>query len=241
MIDGCLAWQKQGLNPPKAVNSATQEYLDSQDTAQNFFDDCCIIAKNESDTFEHIWDGYVDWCEDCREFIGTKKAFGQKLRDKGFQAKRAAGAGKERTYIGIRCVRENRKRLLEETKQSTERLKTKVEEQRLRQATKTKSDDLPYTGPVVDVQGQEPDQLDKHGAPRAASPRPNGPPLAQGSARDLAQQYHDRAVAEHNSSSTGEVNSKKLDAWLRECLRAEVPAGLIEAAFEQVMKLVFAT
>jgi len=240
MIDGCLAWQKQGLNPPKAVNSATQEYLDSQDTAQNFFDDCCIIAKNESDTFEHIWDGYVDWCEDCREFIGTKKAFGQKLKDKGFQAKRAVGKSKDRTYIGIRCIRENRKRLLEETKQSTERLKTKVEEQRLRQAAKTRSDDLPYTGPIVEVPDQEPDQLDD-GAPRAAPPRPNGPPLTQGAARDLAQQYLDQAVAEHNANTTGDVSSKKLDAWLRECLRAELPAGLIEAAFEQVMKLVFAT
>src|SRR5262249_49136639 len=115
---------------------------------------------------------------------------------------------------------------LEETKQNTERLKTKVEEQRLQQATKTKS---------------EPDQLNEHGAPRAAPPRPNGPPLAQGSARDLAQQYLDRAVAEHNANSTGDVSSEKLDAWLRERLRTEVPAGLIEAAFEQVMKLVFAT
>jgi putative DNA primase/helicase len=237
MIDGCLAWQKDGLKPPKAVNNATQEYLDSEDTVQNFFDDCCVIAKNESDTFEHIWDGYVDWCEDCREFIGTKKAFGQKLKDKGFQAK----GGKERTYIGIRCVRENRKRLLEDAKQSTERLKAKVEEQRLRQAAKTKSDELPYTSPAVDVPDQETGQLDEHGTPHAAPPRPNGPPLTQGSARDLAQQYLDRAVAEHNTNSTGNVNSKKLDAWLRERLRAEVAAGLIEAAFEQVMKLVFAT
>ena len=83
MIEGCLAWQKDGLRPPKAVNSATQEYLDSEDAMQNFFNDCCVIAKNEYDTFEHIWDGYVDWCEDCREYIGTKKAFGQKLKDKG--------------------------------------------------------------------------------------------------------------------------------------------------------------
>jgi len=241
MIEGCLAWQKDGLRPPKAVNSATQEYLDSEDAMQNFFNDCCVIAKNEYDTFEHIWDGYVDWCEDCREYIGTKKAFGQKLKDKGFQLKRAAGKRKEYTYIGIRCVRENRKKLLEDAKQSTERLKTKVEEQKLRHAAKRKSDDLPYPGPVVNVPDQEPDQLDEHGAPHIAPPRPNGPPLAQGPARDFAQQYLDRAVAEHNANSTGDVNSKKLDAWLRERLRTEVPVGLVEAAFEQVMKLVFAT
>ena len=131
--------------------------------------------------------------------------------------------------------------MLEDTKQGTERLKAKVEEQRLRQAAKTKSDDLPYTGPAVGVPDQGPDELDEHGTPHATPPRPNGPPLTQGSARDLAQQYHDRAVAEHNTNLTGDVDSKKLDAWLRERLRAQVPAGLIEAAFEQVMKLVFAT
>ena len=49
------------------------------------------------------------------------------------------------------------------------------------------------------------------------------------------------STTEHNANSTGDVNSKKLDAWLRERLRTEVPAGLVEAAFEQVMKLVFAT
>jgi len=46
-------------------------------------------------------------------------------------------------------------------------------------------------------------------------------------------------VAEHDASATGDVNSKKLDAWLRASLRAEVPAELIDAAFKQVMQLVF--
>ena len=67
MIDGCLMWQRDGLRPPKIVTVATKEYLESQDTLQNFFDDCCVIAKGEWDTFAHIWDGYVDWCEDCHE------------------------------------------------------------------------------------------------------------------------------------------------------------------------------
>jgi putative DNA primase/helicase len=32
MIDGCLAWQKQGLAPPEAVTAATAAYLEAQDT-----------------------------------------------------------------------------------------------------------------------------------------------------------------------------------------------------------------
>jgi putative DNA primase/helicase len=117
MIDGCLQWQKQGLKPPKIVTDATKDYLESQDTVQNFFDDCCMFGKDEFDTFEHLWDGYVDWCEHCREFIGTKKAFGQKLKDKGFQAIEYQGAW---TYLGIRCMRENAKVLREEAARKTE-------------------------------------------------------------------------------------------------------------------------
>jgi len=114
-IDGCLAWQREGLKPPKIVTGATENYLTSEDTTKNFFDDCCLIAKNEYDTFEHLWDGYVDWCEDCREHIGTKKAFGQRLKDKGFSTTRS-GPDKALTYIGIRCIRENAKKLKEEAR-----------------------------------------------------------------------------------------------------------------------------
>jgi hypothetical protein len=41
--------------------------------------------------------GYVDWCENCREYICTQKAFGQKLKDKGFQMIRDVPT--ERLYI----------------------------------------------------------------------------------------------------------------------------------------------
>jgi putative DNA primase/helicase len=119
MIDGCLQWQRVGLDPPKIVADATKEYLEDQDTIQNFFNDCCVIKKGEDDTFEHIWDGYIDWCENCREFVGTKKAFGQKLKDKGFQMVRL-GADHTTHYLGIRCIRENAKKMREQAAREAE-------------------------------------------------------------------------------------------------------------------------
>lgn len=119
MLDGCLEWQRSGLNPPKIVTDATKEYLESQDTVQNFFDECCIIAKDENDTFTHIWDGYVDWCENSREFICTKRAFSQKLKDKGFHSIEQ-GEDNVTTYLGIRCTRENAKKLRDEAARKME-------------------------------------------------------------------------------------------------------------------------
>jgi len=129
MLDGCLEWQRIGLKPPKIVTDATAKYLESEDTAQNFFEDCCVIAKNEFDTFEHLWDGWTDWCEDTREFVGTKKAFGQKLKDKGFHSD-IYGPNRAMTYFGIRCICENKKKLMEEARRRTEELKQKTEEER---------------------------------------------------------------------------------------------------------------
>jgi phage/plasmid-associated DNA primase len=132
MIDGCLEWQRVGLKPPKIVTEATQEYLESQDTPQNFIDDCCVLGDNEFDTFEHLWDGWLDYAEDTREFVGTKKAFGQRLKDKGFRSD-LSGRNRVMTYFGIRCIRENKKKLMEEARKKTEELKQKTEEERLRQ------------------------------------------------------------------------------------------------------------
>jgi len=102
-----------------------------------------VIAPNESDTFEHLWDGWTDYCEDSREYVGTKKAFGQKVKDKEFKTTRP-GAAKVLTYIGIRCIRENRKKQAEEARRKTEEMNQQTEEarrQRMREKWRPPPDD----------------------------------------------------------------------------------------------------
>jgi len=104
---------------------------------------------------------------------------------------------------------------------------------------RSKSDDLPYTGPVVEVPDLGPDQLDEHGAPVAA----NGsgePGLSQGCIRELANEYVDRAAAQNERNETGEVNRAELDAWLKAVLAEKVLPEFVEVGFERVMKVVFA-
>jgi putative DNA primase/helicase len=112
MIEGCLEWQRIGLAPPKAVLDATNEYLEGQDTLQTFLEDCCVVAKNESDSFEHLWDGWVDFAEDVKEPVGTKRQFGDRLTERGFKPDKEGKQG-TRIRLGLRCIRENKKRLME--------------------------------------------------------------------------------------------------------------------------------
>jgi RecA-family ATPase len=96
------------------------------------------------------------------------------------------------------------------------------------QAAKPKSDDFRYDGPIVTVPESSPDTLDKHGAPLAAT---------QEHLRKLADWYKDEA---DRRGKENRLNADELDAVLYAKLRTEVPPEQVEAAFEQVMELVFA-
>ena len=41
MIEGCLAWQRNKLEPPPAVKEATDSYLAAQDLTGQWISDCC--------------------------------------------------------------------------------------------------------------------------------------------------------------------------------------------------------
>ena len=49
LIDGCIAWQKEGLAPPDSITKASNAYLRSQDVIKDFLDEWFMIdlAKEE--------------------------------------------------------------------------------------------------------------------------------------------------------------------------------------------------
>jgi P4 family phage/plasmid primase-like protien len=222
MIDGCLMWQRDGLNPPKIVRDATKDYLESEDTMQNFFEDCCVVGKNMYDSLEHLWDGYVDWCEDCREFIGTKKAFGQKLKDRGYES-RPYTSSRTLHYFGIRCIRENRKKTAEELKQ-------KMEEERLRQAAAGKS------GTVPQGTAKSKATANKRKTMRQATLKSKAPSFTSGRAREM-HTWSLNWISEQEAANRT-FGTTDLETELRITLREELPANEVEAAIKQVMDLV---
>jgi hypothetical protein len=94
---------------------------------------------------------------------------------------------------------------------------------------KAKSDDLPYTGPVVAVPDQGPDPLDEHGEPVATAPDPAG--LGETRRRELAE-WCQRWKTE------GEDPADLEDA-LRNTVREEL-ASLDEAAAEAEAQIILA-
>jgi len=44
-IQGCLEWQAKGLQPPRAVEKATQSYRAEMDVLQEWIDECCKVSR----------------------------------------------------------------------------------------------------------------------------------------------------------------------------------------------------
>jgi putative DNA primase/helicase len=101
MIDGCLAWQERGLDPPAAVTEATNEYLDSQDLIALWIGDCCEEDKAAQETPSKLFASYKEWAEAANERPGSQKGFGDVLQAKGFAKDRTMHG---RYFKGLRVA-----------------------------------------------------------------------------------------------------------------------------------------
>jgi putative DNA primase/helicase len=61
LVRGVLGWQKQRLNPPAAVKTATAEYRRENDPLTPFFETCCQIAKTAKVAAGELFDAYLRW------------------------------------------------------------------------------------------------------------------------------------------------------------------------------------
>lgn len=96
LIEGCLAWQREGLSPPASVRLATSQYLDDQDTVGTFLAERTTTApayagQTVRENATALYQAFTKWCE----AQGSRKpesqtAFGGALEERGF-AKLKAG------------------------------------------------------------------------------------------------------------------------------------------------------
>ena len=96
MIEGCLAWQKEGLNPPAAVLEATKTYFEEEDPIGRWIGERTFKAKEEDDeaTLKDLFNDFQNWAADNGERKITGKRFAQLLYAKGYQkGGRQGGSG----------------------------------------------------------------------------------------------------------------------------------------------------
>jgi putative DNA primase/helicase len=67
MIEGCLAWQREGLNPPAIVRDATETYLGEEDIIAQWVEECCLTGTHQWGIGAKLWQSWKAWAEGNNE------------------------------------------------------------------------------------------------------------------------------------------------------------------------------
>jgi putative DNA primase/helicase len=97
-IEGCLAWQREGLNPPAVVRNATDQYLAAEDALGMWIEDHCVTGPRHWVAGAALFKNWSQWCDRAGERPGTQKHFAQALEARGFRQERT---NKARGFAGI--------------------------------------------------------------------------------------------------------------------------------------------
>ncbi len=103
MIEGCLAWRREGLGVPEEVRDATATYRDEEDPLSGFLDDRCVTGKTLTAAARDLYAAYIRWAEENGEKALSQKSFGGRLTERGFDQYRT---GSKRMWMGIRLEAE---------------------------------------------------------------------------------------------------------------------------------------
>jgi putative DNA primase/helicase len=87
-VQGCLAWQEQGLGITTEIEKATNEYRVEMDTIGAFITECCVEGDNYKAKASELYDCYCAWCDKSREQAIPQKNFAFYLTERGFERRR---------------------------------------------------------------------------------------------------------------------------------------------------------
>lgn len=86
MIDGCLAWQADGLTKPDVVAAATDEYFEAQDYFRRWLSECCILDATLSTKPVDLLGNFNQWCQANAEPVAdNRKLRGMLERTQGLR------------------------------------------------------------------------------------------------------------------------------------------------------------
>ena len=101
-LEGLKAWQKGGLQPPKSVTDATQEYRTDMDLIGLWIEERCEENPKSERTTAELYKDYGRWAENEVGFKVSVIAFGRELASRpGLRAKKVGG---HRGIVGLEVV-----------------------------------------------------------------------------------------------------------------------------------------
>lgn len=100
VLDGCLAWQREGLAPPKTVLDASESYLEGEDILGQWLAERCNLGAGNDKliSFASLFSDWQSWCEANGGPTWSGKTFSKALDERGLARGKS---GSERGFRGI--------------------------------------------------------------------------------------------------------------------------------------------
>lgn len=103
-VEGCLMWQREGLNPPSSIQQATMEYRQEMDVIGSFIEQCCETGPGYAIGATELFKAYDKWAREMNEHPFNQTNFGKKVADR-FEKTKSKG---KVIYRGIDLKKEFR-------------------------------------------------------------------------------------------------------------------------------------
>jgi putative DNA primase/helicase len=98
-IEGCRAWQEQGLNIPERVKLYTEEYREENDPFADFFDERCLFEPTALVRRSELRRAYEQWARTNGEWVQTAKTLATALKTRGVRD--GGKIDRERAWAGV--------------------------------------------------------------------------------------------------------------------------------------------
>ena len=81
-VEGCAEFRRIGLDPPKAVIDAVEQYKKDTDVLGEFISSCCTLEPGGEETATELYKVYKEHCIEAAEEPISQRFFGFKLRER---------------------------------------------------------------------------------------------------------------------------------------------------------------
>lgn len=101
-VEGALDWQEQGLNPPRRIETASEEYFNEEDILGQFLDGETVEVVGAFLSYEDLHDRFSQWGERQRLQSWTQRTLVKEVAARGFMPSK--GTGGKRGFRGLRLT-----------------------------------------------------------------------------------------------------------------------------------------
>lgn len=97
LVEGCLLWQKEGLQMPQCLKDSLYNYKTDMDLVQRWLNEYCDFGIDCAESSTDLFKRFSQYCKENNEFAMSQTLFGRNLSKK-FQKRLYGGST---MYIGV--------------------------------------------------------------------------------------------------------------------------------------------